>query len=87
MPLMMELIEKVGGMRGASPADVADKLENLADITLQLSGSSMSAEDMMPAEAMPMDAMMQPDPSGGMPPPEMNVVSGPWTLCTTTGSA
>lgn len=84
MPLMMELIEKVGGMRGASPADVADKLENLADITLQLSGSSMSAEDMMPAEAMPMDAMMQPDPSGGMAPPE---VTAPPTNDFATGPA
>jgi len=68
MPLVQGLIEKVGMMRGASPADVADKLENLANITLQLSGSSVNVEDLMPAEAMPQEALQPPEGAPGVVP-------------------
>ena len=47
------MVEKIGMLRGASPQSVADSLQRIAEITLQLSGSSVNAEEVIPQESMP----------------------------------
>ncbi len=83
MPLMEKLIVTIGQMRGSAPTEVADKLENLADITLKLSGSTINIDEIMPQEAMPPDSMnaMAPPEAGGAPPaapmPPTDFATGP----------
>lgn len=64
-PLLMQLTQQIGQLRGASPQETADKLENIVEITLQLSGSSIPVEEVVPQESMPTDAPV--DPATGAP--------------------
>ena len=52
-PVLTQMVEKIGMLRGASPQAVADSLQRIAEITLQLSGSSVNAEEVIPQESMP----------------------------------
>ena len=52
-PVLTQMVEKIGMLRGASPQSVADSLQRIAEITLQLSGSSVNAEEVIPQESMP----------------------------------
>lgn len=65
MPLLQTLIMQIGQLRGADQFEVADKLEQIAAITLQLSGSSLDIEALIPQEG---SAPMQPE-MGGAPAP------------------
>ena len=71
MPMMTQLITQIGTLRGAAPTEVADKLEQMADITLRLSGSSIDVEQIIPQESMPNPAQM------GMPAPGMEMQAPP----------
>ena len=68
MPMVTQTIEKIGALRGSSPQEVADKLEQVLDITLQLSGSAIDAEAIVPQESMPTGGQA-PMPDGGPQPP------------------
>jgi hypothetical protein len=61
-PLVTETIKEIGALRQAPPTEVADKLQRVLEITLQLAGSSISAEEIVPMESMP-----SPQPMEGMP--------------------
>lgn len=63
-PVLMQMVEKIGALRGASPQSVADSLQRIAEITLNLSGSSVNAEEVIPQESMPTA-----DPTTQMGPP------------------
>lgn len=67
MPMVTEAIKEIGALRGTPPQEVADKLERVLEITLQLSGSSIDVDDITPQEsAAPMPQLAPPEP-GGMP--------------------
>ena len=61
-PLATETIKEIGALRQAPPTEVADKLQRMLDITLQLAGSSVTTEEIVPMESMP-----SPQPQEGMP--------------------
>lgn len=78
-PMLAQSIEKIGGLRGATPQEVADKLEQVVAITLELSGSSIDVESIVPQESMPTEQPMPPPEmaGGGMTPPAMPTGPGP----------
>ncbi|MGP1679663.1 MAG: hypothetical protein ACTS6J_21230 [Burkholderiales bacterium] len=68
MPLVTEAIQQIGALRGAPPQEVADKLERVLEITLQLSGSSLDVAEITPQEsASPMPQMPDEQGMGGPP--------------------
>lgn len=71
MPMVTQTIEKIGALRGSSPQEVADKLEQVLDVTLKLAGSAMDAESIVPQESMPTDQSMPMPGPGGAPAPAM----------------
>lgn len=65
MPLLSTGIKEIAALRQSPPEETADSLEKLIAITLELAGSSISVEDIVPQESMPtLDA------AAGMAPPE-----------------
>lgn len=62
MPLLQTSIMQIGQLRGADNFEIADKLEQLAAITLQLSGSSLDIESLIPQEGMPQPGDMAAPP-------------------------
>ncbi len=68
MPMVTESIREIGGLRGAPPQEIADKLENVLEITLRLAGSSIDAAELAPQESSsPMPQLAQDQAGGGAP--------------------
>ena len=61
-PMVTEAIKEIGALRQAPPTEIADKLERLVEITLQLAGSSIDKGEIVPQESMP-----TPQPQEGSP--------------------
>ena len=61
-PLVTETIKEIGALRQAPPTEIADKLQRVLEITLNLAGSTISADEIVPMESMP-----SPQPMEGMP--------------------
>lgn len=53
MPVVLQSIKEVGALRGASPTDVADAIEETIATTLRLLGSTVNVEEVVPQESMP----------------------------------
>lgn len=69
LPQLSQAITAVGQLRGSTPSDIADKLEELARVTADRNGESIDIDAMMPQT--PSQAMMLPAPMGMPPmPPE-----------------
>lgn len=48
LPLVQAMVEKIGALRGASPDEIADKLEELTRITIERSGDSLDLDELIP---------------------------------------
>lgn len=73
LPILQASIEKIGALRGASPASVADAMEQLLRITAERSGERFDIDQLIPQGdgAMPAPAAPgQPAQGGPMPPTE-----------------
>lgn len=69
LPILQGMVEKIGAMRGSAPEDVAEKLEQLARITLERSGDTLDIEDLIPqGNGIPpeMAALMNPTAPAAM---------------------
>lgn len=63
LPILQTMVTTIGGMRGASQEDIADKLEQLARITLERSGDTLDIEELIPQGnglTAEIDALMNP---------------------------
>lgn len=76
MPLLVEMVEKVGMLRNSTPEDMADSYEEIARITCQRSGDRLDVDQLLPKAGpapqppMPGEVPMNPqDPAsqGGIP--------------------
>lgn len=73
-PTVLQTIQQIGTLRGASPQEMADKMEGVLGITLRLLGSPVSVEEIVPQESMP---IQQPAAADGMAPPADAAPTGP----------
>lgn len=73
LPILQNGVVQIGQMRGASPAAIADSLEQLIRVTAERSGERMDIDQLIPQADMGMNPMAVPQiggPAPGAPAPE-----------------
>lgn len=66
LPQLTQGIQMIGQLRGSTPADIADRMEELLKITAERSGDRLDIDSLVPQTAVQINPLAGQDPSGGL---------------------